>query len=154
MLPSHKETIRNHPIKFLIGIAMHMGAFFSIARVFVLYFFPDMVFILPNILALALSVSVLCGIYLFLRRVFSANMRSMSSFDDYLAILMTTIFTAMTSLFVISVISASTFYISASVLFFYIPIGKLRHVLFFFLARMNYGSRMGYRGVYPASKKD
>ena len=154
MMPTHKETVRNHPIKFVIGITMHMGAFYSILRVFSLLFFPDMVFVYPYLLASALTIPVLCGIYLFLRRIFSANMRSMSCFDDYLAILMTTGFTICAILLEISIISPNVFLIAASVLFFYLPIGKLRHVLFFFLARINYGSRLGYRGIYPASKKD
>ncbi len=154
MLPAHKETITNHPVKFVIGITMHLGAFFSIVRVFILFFFPDKVFMYPYLLGSVLFVPVFCGIYLFLRRIFSANLRSMSSFDDYLAILMTVGFTIMTILFEIGAVDASAFLISASVLFFYIPIGKLRHVLFFFLARINYGSRLGYRGVYPTNKRE
>ena len=31
MLPSHKETVRLHPLKFLAGIVMHIGGFVAIA---------------------------------------------------------------------------------------------------------------------------
>ena len=154
MLPTHKETIRNHPIKFMVGITMHMGAFYSILRVFILLFFPGVFFQYPQLLGIALIVPILCGIYLFIRRIVSANMRSMSSFDDYFAILMTTGITVFSALFELNIVSGSTFLIAASVLFFYMPLGKLRHVLFFFLARINYGGRLGYRGVYPTGKRN
>ena len=32
---------------------------------------------------------------------------------------------------------------------FYLPLGKLRHVLFCPVARLDLGRRLGYRGTYP-----
>ena len=154
MLPKHKEVIRNHPIKFVVGITMHTGAFYSIFRTFVALLFPGNFFIYPYLLSVALCIPVLCGVYLFVRRILNKNLRSMSSFDDYFAILMTICITVFSILLEVGFVSELTFLIAASVLFFYMPLGKLKHVLFFFLARLNYGSRLGYRGIYPTSDRN
>ena len=37
----------------------------------------------------------------------------------------------------------------AALIFLYLPLGKLRHAVFFFVARGDYGWRLGHRGVYP-----
>jgi hypothetical protein len=46
----------------------------------------------------------------------------------------------------------AAFLIYAGVLFLYFPLGKLRHAVFFFVARADYGRRLGYRGVYPPAR--
>ena len=39
--------------------------------------------------------------------------------------------------------------IYTGLLLVYLPLGKLRHAVFFFVARGDYGRRLGFRGVYP-----
>ncbi|MCP4229610.1 MAG: hypothetical protein GY771_05630 [bacterium] len=77
----------------------------------------------------------------------------MSSPDDYLSVLVTIGFVAAGSLYEFGIISSAIFLIVSTAVFFYIPIGKLKHALFFFVARADYGARLGYRGTYPAARK-
>jgi nitrate reductase gamma subunit len=150
MLPSHKETISRHPVKFLIGVMMHLGIFIAILKVLLLLMFPDMGPIRPVIMGVILGLAALCGIYLFLRRIFTPALRAMSCPEDFLSVLITLGFISMALADEFDLISSGVFLIYSAFLFFYLPLGKLRHALFFFVARAEYGSRLGYRGTYPA----
>ncbi|MFA4986085.1 MAG: hypothetical protein WC712_05830 [Candidatus Brocadiia bacterium] len=153
MLPAHKETVRKHPVKFLIGVTMHGGALFSILVALLLIAFPGMGSIYPPVTIPFLAVCAACGVYLFIRRVFSANLRAMSNFDDYFAAVATAGFIAAAALHEYGTIGTPAFLLISSGLFLYLPLGKLRHALFFFVARADYGRRLGYRGVYPADNR-
>ena len=150
MLPGHKETISLHPIKFAIGVLMHIGVFLAIARVLLLLIFPRMPLPSPIAFGVILGIAALCGVYLLLRRIFSIELHAMSSPEDYLSILMTIGFLSAAILHGLNIMSTSVFLILAAILFFYMPLGKLKHGWFFFVARMDYGARLGYRGTYPA----
>ena len=149
MLPRHKETIRNHPVKFLIGVLMHIGVFIAIFKVLLLLFLPELGAVSPVILGIVLGLAAICGFYLFIRRVTSVELKAMSSPEDYISILLTLGFILMALVHELSLIASGVFLIYSAILFFYLPLGKLRHALFFFIARADYGSRLGYRGTYP-----
>ncbi len=151
MMPAHKETVRKHPIKFLIGVVMHMGAFAGFAKVGILLSAFSTEPIYPPVTLPFLGIAFLCGVYLLVRRATTPYLRIMSVFDDYFSILATLCFIAFTMLHEANLIGGSFFLYSSAGLFFYLPLGKLKHALFFFVARANYGARLGYRGVYPAS---
>jgi nitrate reductase gamma subunit len=161
MLPRHKETIRLHPVWFVVGVLMHAGILIAILQVLVYLLTPQPEGILdvmdlrplPALISTSLSViyftAFLCAISLFLKRVFSALMRSMSSPDDYISVLLVIDFLFAALFHEQGGITWGTFLIHATVLFLYLPLGKLRHALFFFIARADYGARLGYRGTYP-----
>lgn len=150
MLPSHKESISKHPVEFVIGLLMHIGVFISILKVFILLVSPATIPLIPSFISILLGISVMCGFYLFVRRMIAIDLRSMSAPDDYISILLTIGLMIMAIAHETGQISSDVFLIYASILFFYLPLGKLKHVLFFFIARAEYGGRLGYRGVYPA----
>ena len=150
MLPSRKETIRLHPIWFTIGVVMHIGILLAILKVLVVLIRPEAAPIGVMIFRSLFPVALLCAIVLFLKRIFSVTLRSMSSPDDYISILIVIDFLFVALAREIGWMNAGVFLIHASVLFFYLPLGKLKHALFFFVARAEYGARMGYRGTYPA----
>ncbi len=149
MTPAHKETIRLHPVKFIIGILMHVGIFLAILKVLLLLINPSGVPSMPVTVSVILGVALLCGLYLFLRRCYSPDLRLMSSPDDYISIMLSLGLLLATILHGIELISNGALLIYASILFFYLPLGKLSHALFFFIARAEYGARLGYRGTYP-----
>ena len=150
MTPGHKETIRLHPVKFTIGVLMHIGIFLAIIKVLLLLIYPLMTPHSPVTTGVILGIAAICGFYLFLRRIFSVELRSMSSPEDYLSILMTLGFLSVAIAHEFGLMNSGVFLICAAVLFLYVPFGKLRHLLFFFIARADYGMRLGYRGTYPA----
>lgn len=149
MRPAHKETARFHPLKFCIGFIMHIGVIISLAGVLLLAIHPPTAYALLTSCQPVIVVGLLSGIYLFVRRIFSKQLRSMSNPDDYLAILAT--FGLLASALIWQVGSENVILsLGYSVLFFiYLPLGKLRHAAFFFATRIDVGRRLGYRGVYP-----
>jgi nitrate reductase gamma subunit len=150
MLPKHKESIRLHPGPFTIGLLMHIGVFIGLALVLVALFVPQITIPATFAFSIVLGIGLTSAVYLFWKRVFSKLLKSMSSPDDYISILLVVDFLFATLLHVLSFINSGVFLIHASILFFYLPLGKLKHALFFFIARADYGSRLGYRGTYPA----
>jgi hypothetical protein len=149
LLPAHKETIKRHPAKFAVGAIMHVGTIVALLDVVLLLVRPTaghwMISFARPIVVLAL----LAGIYLFARRILSKDLRTMSAPDDYIAILATCGLLALTSVYTLGGQNPLGLLICAGLLFVYLPLGKLRHIVFFFVARGDYGRRLGYRGVYP-----
>jgi len=150
MLPSHKETIRLHPVWFTVGVVMHIGILLAMSKVLLVLINPQMAPIGVTIFRSLFPVALLCAIILFLKRIFSVTLRSMSSPDDYISILLVIDFLFVALAREFGWMNPGVFLIHASVLFFYLPLGKLKHALFFFVARADYGARLGYRGTYPA----
>ncbi len=151
MTPGHKEAIRNHPFKFIIGLTMHIGVGISIAKVLILLVKPDMPPLAPIPLGAFLGLTAAAALFLFIRRFFSPNLRKMSAFDDYLASFVTLAYLAAGSLHEFGLLGAGVFLLVDAAAAFYIPMGKLRHVLFCPIARFDLGRRLGFRGTLPAN---
>jgi hypothetical protein len=152
MTPKHKETIRLHMAHFAIGVVMHVGIFVGIIRILLILITPGMTSENPTWLGIYLIIAAGCALYLLFKRISSKETRLMSCPDDYISILLAIDFLLTSMLNGFGIISGDAFLIHATVLFFYLPLGKLRHALFFFVARTEYGARLGYRGVYPFKK--
>lgn len=154
MLPAHKESVRNHPLEFGIGVLMHLGVLLALAGVLVLVVHvPTGIAVLDALSPLFLF-SLAAGLFLFIRRLASRNLRHMSAPDDYLAILLTCGLLAVVTLIASHPRMPLVVLVYAALFFAYLPLGKLRHVVFFFAARADYGRRLGYRGVYPPPAKE
>ncbi|HUU98779.1 MAG TPA: hypothetical protein VM487_23855 [Phycisphaerae bacterium] len=149
MMPAHKETVKRHPGKFAVGVLMHVGVLLVMVAVVLLLVRPTagcrvIAFVRPMV-----ALSLLAGVYLFIRRIFSEDLRAMSAPDDYVAILATCGLLELAFLHPVGAQTQTAFLIYAGLLFVYLPLGKLRHAMFFFVARGDHGRRLGYRGVYP-----
>jgi len=149
MSPAHKETIRHHPFKFAVGLVMHAGVAVSLLKIIVLLVKPDTPPVAPIAVGGFLAVTAAAAAFLFLRRFLSPNLRAMSAFDDYLASFVTLSCLAIAAGHEFGLVNAGVFLLAAAAATFYIPLGKLRHVLFCPVSRLDLGRRMGYRGTYP-----
>ena len=152
MTPAHKETIRHHPFKFAVGVVLHVGVGVAWLEVLILLLWPQNPLGLSLAAASVSALSLPAGLYLLARRAVSKNLRAMSCPDDYLSALVTCGLVAAAALYGFGIIAASPFLIVAAVTFFYLPLGKLRHVLFCPVSRVDLGRRLGYRGTYPAPR--
>lgn len=153
MLPSHKETVKLHPMKFAAGVVMHTGAFIAIFSMILLLAFGTLhpVITVPG--SVILSISLIAAVFLLYRRMTDKILQSINTPDDLCAIASTTVYILLALLLHIGMINASIFLLYSAIFFLYFPLGKLRHALFFFVARGDYGRRLGYRGVYPVPHK-
>lgn len=148
MLPGHKETAKLHPAEFAAGLVLHIGVFAALAEVLALLVtgVAPAWFLVPRLLA---ALGAAAGLGLFVRRVRSPLLRKLSTPDDYLAVLATCGLAMLATLPFPGPASGALLLGYAALIFLYLPLGKLRHAVFFFVARGDYGWRLGHRGVYP-----
>ncbi|UCD74881.1 MAG: hypothetical protein JSV91_13975 [Phycisphaerales bacterium] len=149
MTPAHKESIRLHPMKFAAGVVMHSGALIALLGAMLLLVWPAAGLEIMSLLRPLAAIALLAGLYLLVRRFTDANLKVVSAADDYLAILATCGLLLLACVYRIDADNQTVFLIYTGGLFIYLPLGKLRHAVFFFVARGDYGRRLGYRGVYP-----
>ncbi len=161
MLPTQKESAYLHIPTFTAGIFFHIGTFIALA-LFVVFFFagPELfrqwliLAILMLLMLVALALGALLGFILLLKRIFSQKLRSLSTPDDYVSNFLTTLFQIFSGFYLIfGDMFAAYYYILASVLLLYIPVGKLRHVVYFFVARYQLGFFYGWRNSWPPKKE-
>ena len=161
MMPNQKESAYLHLPTYTAGIIYHLGTFLSLL-LFILLLIPPVEAWLFSIewlcalLAACLCVSVACGFVLFFKRVFNKGMRVLSHADDFLSNLSTTLFQLFTLIALCylggSRCVSTAYYLVCGWLFKYLPVGKLRHLLYYFAARYHLGFFYGWRNVWPQQK--
>lgn len=149
MLPWRKETVSLHRGEFLTGIMLHIGVAWALIGMLTLVASPDAgrALMRPGLPVFALSFC--SALVLMIRRMRSPLLRSFSTPDDYAAVAITALFLLAAALNALKPEAAAWFLAAGLLLLLYMPLGKLRHAVFFFLSRGNYGLRLGHRGVYP-----
>jgi hypothetical protein len=147
--PTAKESVRQHLPIYLIGVAYHAGVFAGLAllALAVAGAPPGG----PSLAALgALSlVGAAAGAVLLVRRLRSGPLRAISCPDDYLANGLTTLFAALAGARALTPAAQAGLAAVAMGLFLYVPVGKIRHCVFFFSTRYHSGAFFGRRGVLP-----
>jgi hypothetical protein len=93
--------------------------------------------------------SLAAGAALLLHRFRSKLLRAISVPDDYLAIAATCGLLTTARAFALLSRHPAPLLVCTSLLPIYMLLGKLRHAVFFAVARADYGWRLGYRSVYP-----
>ncbi len=153
MSPTKKESAFLHLPTYSAGIIYHLGTFLSVLLIFILW--ADVIFpaALSWGLASFLLVSALCGIGILLKRMIKKGLRELSNPDDYISNVLVTVFQLLMGLTLVSgKVFTPWLFIAAALLLFYIPLGKLKHLLYFFAARWQLGLFYGRRGVWPPIK--
>lgn len=149
MMPWAKESTRLHMLAYLRGIGFHIGIFTAIAAVIGSPWWG----ILPLGLRLTLSIVLMSGAALGaaggLMRLMEHNLRGLSLPDDHFAVWWTTLFIAVTGLALLNEAFLLSMYLAAAVMFAYVPLGKIRHCLYFFFSRAFFGKFFGRRAVFP-----
>lgn len=146
MSPLYKESAKLYPLKFILGIIMHIGVLAAFLQFLCLMFSTTSNCLVSLII---FSVSSLASFLLLLNRMFSKELRSISCIDDYFSIIITMLLLISAGLNQIDILSKELLLIIFALVFFYVPLGKLRHAVFFFAVRIDLAKRLGSRGVYP-----
>ncbi|MBF0360648.1 MAG: hypothetical protein HQK49_06540 [Oligoflexia bacterium] len=153
MSPFYKESAKLYPVKFFIGLVMHLGIFCSFIYFFLLIIISPSILILPlqllHFFGFFFLLTSMAAVVLLINRVTNIELKEISNFDDYFSITMMICFLASISLNLFGVVSNNVVLAITSFVFLYVPFGKLRHVVFFFLVRVDFAKKMGHRGVYP-----
>ena len=144
LLPVAKESVREHLPSYLLGLLFHAGIFAALALLVTTlggWAWPSL---LQVMLQLLLGLGVLAGLGLLLKRLLLPELRGLSYPDDFVSNGLATVFVALALAGLTKV-----WLLSATLLLVYVPLGKLRHCLFFFVARRHMGAFFGRRGVFP-----
>lgn len=149
MMPWAKESTRLHMLAYLRGIGFHIGIFTAIGAVIVSPFWGYLPQLLSGILFWILMLGAILGAAGGIMRIADHHLRGLSLPDDHFAVWLTTLFIAVSGLGLISEVFVIPMYILAAITFVYIPLGKIRHCLYFFFSRFFFGRFFGRRAVYP-----
>jgi cation transport ATPase len=157
MMPNNKETAYLHIPTFISGIFLHIGTFISLLLFIIFYFIEPNLF--PCWLIWASSAVLIIascfGIALFIKRLALKKLRELSTIDDFISNLLATSFQIFTAIyFILGIPVEIYYYILASILLLYLPVGKLRHVVYFFAARYHLGFFYGWRNAWPPKLQD
>jgi hypothetical protein len=79
-------------------------------------------------------------------------MRALSSPDDYFSPAATFALLALAAAYTLGKIAPPLFLIYGAAFLFYLPLGKLKHVLFCPVSRIDFGRRLGRRGTFPPAR--
>jgi hypothetical protein len=153
MAPWKKESARLHPGIYTLGVVYHMGIFLGFLWLVMLFAglrLPELVIDPATVI---FACAALCGIVLLARRVASADLRYISGPDDYFSNCFVTGFLVLAALSLQHPGTVKAFFVYAGLVFLYIPVGKLRHAIYFVPARLYLGLFYGRRGVWPANRK-
>ncbi|MDO9172379.1 MAG: hypothetical protein Q7W29_11180, partial [bacterium] len=149
MSPTAKESTRTHPWAYALGVAYHLGVFAAFGFLLLLLLGVDVAPAAAGVLGVPMLAGVLGGVGLLARRGASASLRGLSVPDDAIANLLTTGFVALAWLRLRQPAVEPALLIAAMLLLCYVPLGKIRHCVFFFISRRHLGRHFGRRGTFP-----
>lgn len=149
MMPWAKESTRIHMIAYLRGIGFHVGIFTAIGAVIISPFWGSLPLLLFPVLFSILIIGAFLGAAGGIMRIAEHNLRGLSLPDDHFAVWLTTLFITVAGLSVINDAFIIPMYIVSAITFIYIPLGKIRHCLYFFFSRIFFGKFFGRRAVFP-----
>ena len=149
MMPWAKESTRIHMLAYLRGIGFHIGIFAAIGAVLISPWWKFLSPFLSWTLFWVLVMGAVLGAAGGIMRLAEHNLRGLSLPDDHFAVWLTTLFIETTGLAILNEAFLIPMYIISAVTFVYVPLGKIRHCLYFFFSRMFFGKFFGRRAVFP-----
>jgi len=149
MSPGKKESAYLHLPTYAAGLLYHMGTSASVILLFVYLLEVEIDGIVRWALMGLLAVSTVNGMAILVKRMAVKPLKALSNPDDYISNFLVTAFQLFTVARLGDAAFAPFYFLSASLLLLYMPIGKLKHVLYFFAARYHLGLFYGWRGIWP-----
>jgi hypothetical protein len=150
MNPREKESAYLHFPTYTAGILYHIGTFLSLIIFSLSLFSVSITGVFQWGFLCLLAASSISGLGIFIKRITLKKLKSFSNPDDYISNLLVTAFQISTLIVLVYESFIPYYFICAGLLFLYIPLGKLKHSLYFFAARYHLGFFYGWRGVWPA----
>ncbi|MBI4732862.1 MAG: hypothetical protein HY781_12205 [Chloroflexi bacterium] len=149
MMPWAKESTRRHALAYLRGVGFHLAVFLTLG----VYLASPWLEQAPGPARAGLA--VICGIgsalaFLgFVSRFVEKSLKAISTPDDYFAVLLVSLFLASATAMLANPALLPVFYLTSALVFVYMPLGKIRHCLYFAFSRLFFGRFFGRRAVLP-----
>ncbi len=149
MSPTKKESAYLHMPTYTAGILYHLGTFLSIFLFFVIIL--DFNFGMPTnyVLAGFLVLSGISGLGILIKRIIKKELLSLSNLDDFISNILVTLFQFATAFVLWMELALIPYFIITTALLLYLPMGKLKHTIYFFAARYHLGFFFGWRNIWP-----
>ena len=147
--PWRMESTRRHWMSYVEFVVFHVGVFFNIVLSFFIAYAPGVLSVpVRGVAFVLLATAFVAGGVRLYRRAALAEMRVISSPDDYVAIVMVLLFlfTGLLSLLGWAP-GIVAYFIIAALFLVYEPFSKIRHYIYYPFARYFYGAAFGRRGV-------
>jgi nitrate reductase gamma subunit len=147
MAPWVKESTRRHWKGYLRGVIFHVGIFVALAM---LLASPWLEMIWPaarSAMAVLTGLGTAAGVGGMFARWSDENLRTLSTGDDHLSVLLVTLFLATATAALMSAGAMVAWYLVSAVMLAYLPVSKVRHCLYFFFSRWYFGRLFGRRDV-------
>jgi hypothetical protein len=149
MSPTRKESAYLHLPTYIGGLLFHIGTFLGIVLFFLFLFGIEIYQWLLWPLALIMVMGTVSGAAILVKRTIKPQMRALSNPDDYISNLLVTIFQLATAAVLFWPLALPGYFVFTALLLLYIPLGKLKHAIYFFAARYQLGYFFGRRSVWP-----
>jgi len=154
MMPWGKESAARHLPTYLTGIGYHGAVFVALAYLVTVMIGIDLSAGWKMPLTVVLAAGTVGGVGLLVKRAVKPVLRSISCPDDFASNVLVDLLlaTAVASLWIPA--AEAVLLATATLLFLYIPLGKIRHCFFFFYSRILFGIFFGRRGVLPPQPRE
>jgi nitrate reductase gamma subunit len=154
MAPWAKESTRRHLIAYMRGIVFHTGVFGALALLMAspwIWEWPEELRVGISIVLGIGAVAALGGFWI---RFSEQALRKVSTPDDYFSLLLVTVFIATASAACVVESVVPGFWIVSGIVLAYLPVSKLKHSIYFFYTRFQFGTFFGHRGVLKISRRE
>jgi hypothetical protein len=149
MNPLKKESAYLHLPTYTAGLLYHTGTFICLALYFLFLFNVSFSGSVQWIFIFVLAASSISGLGIFIKRIALKKLRHLSNPDDYISNLLVSLFQIFTLIALVKETYIPCYFLFAGLLFLYLPLGKLKHSIYFFAARYHLGFFYGWRGIWP-----
>jgi nitrate reductase gamma subunit len=131
-----------------------LGTFISLFFVFLFLFgyYPSKIWSI--LLSAFLALSFLAGLFILVKRTIKRSLRLLSNPDDYISNILVTLLHGFVVITLLWHSFAPVLFVCASLLMLYIPLGKLKHIVYFFTSRIYLARFYGKRGVWPLENQE
>ncbi len=153
MAPWTKESTRRHLIAYVRGIVFHTGVFGALAVLVAspwMWQWPEEVRIVA---AAVLAIGAIASVSGYWIRLRDESLRKVSTPDDYFSLGLVTLFIAIASTACVVESVVPGFWVISGVVLAYLPVSKLKHSIYFFYTRFQFGTFFGHRGVLKISRR-
>jgi hypothetical protein len=149
LAPWEKESAGKHLPTYMAGILYHIGIFAALFYLFSLIIPFRVGSFFMMLLRIFILAGIFCGIGLFVKRSLKPHIRKISCPDDFASNLLVDVFLILSLVGTYDTRLEAILFAVSIILILYIPLGKIRHCVFFFYSRILFGFFFGRRGVLP-----
>lgn len=134
-------------VAYVRGVLFHLGAFAGLATLAVSPWLGKLPLAVRIALLVSVGVGLMAGLLGLFMRLANGELRGLSIPDDYVSLILVVIFLAGAWIVLEDPSRRALFWLLSSPMLLYIPLGKIRHCVYFFLSRLYYGVSSGRLGL-------